>query len=86
MLKLIISFTLSLIFANTGFFQIQRRNVNFDIDSQTFSMSVGDVLKIGIAFTSNTTYKCYINGSLERNETSGLDVNFDFNDIFTSWG
>jgi hypothetical protein len=72
---------LTFVFANTGFFQIQRRNVNFDIDSQTFPMSVGDVLKIAIAFTSNTTYKCYINGSLERNETSGLDVDFDFNDI-----
>ena len=72
---------LSFTFANTGFFQVLRRNVNYDIDSQTFSISVGDVLKIGISFTSNTTYKCYINGSLERNETSGLDVDFDFNDI-----
>jgi hypothetical protein len=44
-------------------------------------MSAGDVLKIAIAFTSNTTYKCYINGSLIRNETSGLNVDFDFNDI-----
>ena len=72
---------LSFSFANTGFFQVLRRNVDYDIDSETFSISVGDVLKIAIAFTSNTTYKCYINGSLERNETSGLDVDFDFNDI-----
>ena len=72
---------LSFTFANTGYFQVLRRNANYDIDSQTFSMSVGDVLKIGIKFTSNTTYKCYINGSLERNETSGDDVDFDFNDI-----
>jgi len=72
---------LSFAFSDAGFFQVLRRNVNYDIDSQTFSISVGDVLKIGIAFTSNTTYKCYINGSLERNETSGLDVDFDFNDI-----
>jgi hypothetical protein len=72
---------LSFTFANTGFFQVLRRNVSYDIDSQTFSMSIGDVLKIAIAFTSNTTYKCYINGSLERNETSGLDIDFDFNDI-----
>ena len=72
---------LSFTFANTGFFQVLRRNVSYDIDSQTFSMSIGDVLKIAIAFTSNTTYKCYINGSLERNETSGLNINFDFNDI-----
>jgi hypothetical protein len=68
-------------FSTTGYFQIHRRNINYDIDSQTFSMSAGDVLKIAIAFTSNTTYKCYINGSLIRNETSGLDVDFDFNDI-----
>ena len=72
---------LSFSFANTGFFQVLRRNVDYDIDSETFSISVGDVLKIAIAFTSNTTYKCYINGSLERNETSGLDVDFDFNNI-----
>ena len=68
-------------FSTTGYFQIHRRNSNYDVDSQTFSMSVGDVLKIAIAFTSNTTYKCYINGSLIRNETSGDDVDFDFNDI-----
>ena len=72
---------LGLAFATTGYFQIHRRNINYDIDSQTFSMSAGDVLKIAIAFTSNTTYKCYINGSLIRNETSGDDVDFDFNDI-----
>ena len=72
---------LGLAFSTTGYFQIHRRNSNYDIDSQTFSMSVGDVLKIAIAFTSNTTYKCYINGSLIRNETSGDDVDFDFNDI-----
>ena len=72
---------LSFAFANTAYFQVLRRNVNYDIDSQTFPLSVGDILKIGIAFTSNTTYKCYINGSLIRNETSGLDVDFDFNDI-----
>ena len=72
---------LGLSFSTTNYFQIHRRNSNYDIDNQTFSMSVGDVLKIAIAFTSNTTYKCYINGSLIRNETSGDDVDFDFNDI-----
>ena len=72
---------LGLSFSTTGYLQIHRRNSNYDIDSQTFYMSVGDVLNIAIAFTSNTTYKCYINGSLIRNETSGDDVDFDFNDI-----
>ena len=72
---------LGLSFSTTGYFQIHRRNSSYDVDSQTFSMSAGDVLKVAIEFISNTEYRCYINGSLIRNETSGASVDFDFNSI-----
>jgi hypothetical protein len=39
------------------------------------------VLKIGIKFTSATTFKLFINGSEIYNETSGTSKTWDFNSV-----
>lgn len=52
-----------------------------DVDFISYSYSLGDVLKIGIKFTSATTFKLFINGSEIYNETSGTSKTWDFNSV-----
>ena len=52
-----------------------------DVDFISYSYSLEDVLKIGIKFTSATTFKLFINGSEIYNETSGTSKTWDFNSV-----
>ena len=52
-----------------------------DLDYYNFSYSVGDTLKIAVAFISPTAYKLYINGAEIANVTSGKSIPFNHNDI-----
>ena len=52
-----------------------------EVDFISFSYSIGDILKIGIKFTSATTFKLFINGALVHNETSGISKTWDFNSV-----
>lgn len=52
-----------------------------DVDFINYSYSIGDILKIGIKFTSATTFKLFINGSEIYEETSGTSKTWDFNSI-----
>ena len=52
-----------------------------EVDFISFSYSIGDVLKIGIKFTSATTFKLFINGALAHNETSGISKTWLFNSV-----
>jgi len=52
-----------------------------DVDFINYSYSLGDILKIGIKFTSATTFKLFINGSEIYEETSGTSKIWDFNSV-----
>ena len=52
-----------------------------DVDFISYSYSIGDVLKIGIKFTSATTFKLFINGLEIYEETSGVSKTWDFNSV-----
>jgi len=52
-----------------------------DVDFINYSYSLGDILKIGIKFTSATTFKLFINGSEIYEETSGTSKTWDFNSV-----
>ena len=52
-----------------------------DIDFISHSYSLGDVLKIGIKFTSSTTFKLFIDGLEIYEETSGVSKTWDFNSV-----
>jgi len=52
-----------------------------EVDFISFSYSIGDILKIGIKFTSTTTFKLFINGALVHNETSGISKTWLFNSV-----
>ena len=52
-----------------------------DVDFISYSYSLGDILKIGIKFTSATTFKLFINGSEIYNETSGVSKTWNFNSV-----
>ena len=59
----------------------RRDATNNDSDFYNFTYSVGDTIKVAVAFINDTTYKLYINGTEIANVTSGLSVPFDNNDI-----
>lgn len=67
--------------ANASFIQVERRRTTQDVDSQTYSVIVGEVKKVAIKFTSATTYKLYIDGIEVRNESSGTNLSWDFNSV-----
>lgn len=67
--------------ANASFVQVERRRTTQDVDSQTYSVIVGEVKKVAIKFTSATTYKLYIDGIEVRNESSGTNISWDFNSV-----
>jgi hypothetical protein len=52
-----------------------------DVDFISHSYSLGDVLKIGIKFTSATTFKLFIDGLEIYEETSGVSKTWDFNSV-----
>ena len=52
-----------------------------DVDFISYSYSLGDVLKIGIKFTSATTFKLFIDGLEIYEETSGVSKTWDFNSV-----
>jgi hypothetical protein len=52
-----------------------------DIDFISHSYSLGDVLKIGIKFTSATTFNLFIDGLEIYEETSGVSKTWDFNSV-----
>lgn len=68
-------------FSSTSLIALYRRNNNNDADLISFSTQVGDVKKIAIKFTSNTTAKVFIDGVEVYNLSSGLDVDFDFDTV-----
>ena len=59
----------------------RRDATNNDSDFYNFSYSVGDTIKVALAFINDTTYKLYINGTEIADVTSGLSVPFDNDDI-----
>jgi hypothetical protein len=67
--------------ANASFVQVERRRTTQDVDSQTYSVIVGEVKKVAIKFTSATSYKLYIDGIEVRNESSGTNLSWDFNSV-----
>lgn len=72
---------LGLAFANSGYVQLHRRNLNNDIDSITTTVTQGQDFKFAITFLSDTSYRYSINGSATVTVTGGAIVDFDFNDI-----
>ena len=68
---------------NTSSQILVRRAVGGDEDVNfiSHSYSIGDVLKIGIKFTSATTFKLFIDGLEIYEETSGESKTWDFNSV-----
>jgi len=52
-----------------------------DFDNYNFSYSVGDTIKVAVAFISATAYKLYINGTEIADVTSGTSIPFNHDDI-----
>ncbi len=61
--------------------KIQFTDTDNDSDFHNFTYSVGDTIKVAVAFINDTTYKLYINGTEIGDVTSGLSVPFDHDDI-----
>lgn len=73
---------LSFYFASSTQVGILRRDAsNNDSDFYNFTYSVGDTIKVAVAFISDTAYKLYVNGTELADVTSGLSIPFDHNDI-----
>ena len=50
-------------------------------DFWNFSYTVGDTIKVAVAFISATAYKLYINGTEIADRTSGTSIPFNHDDI-----
>ena len=73
---------LSFYFASSTQVGVLRRDAsNNDSDFYNFTYSVGDTIKVAVAFISDTSYKLYVNGTELADVTSGLSIPFDHNDI-----
>jgi hypothetical protein len=72
---------LGLAWNSTSNFYLYRRSTNNDADLVSYTTQVGDVKKIAVKFTSNTTAKVYIDGIEVYNLSSGLDVDWDFDSV-----
>ena len=59
----------------------RRDATNNDSDFYNFTYSIGDNIKVAVAFINDTTYKLYINGTEIADVTSGLSIPFDHDDI-----
>jgi hypothetical protein len=72
---------LGLAWNSTSNFYLYRRSTNNDADLVSYTTQVGDIKKIAVKFTSNTTAKVYIDGIEIYNLSSGLDVDWDFDSV-----
>lgn len=72
---------LGLAWNSTSNFYLYRRSTNNDADLVSYTTQVGDVKKIAVKFTSNTSAKVYIDGIEIYNLSSGLDVDWDFDSV-----
>lgn len=72
---------LGLAWNSTSNFYLYRRSTSNDADLVSYTTQIGDVKKIAIKFTSNTTAKVYIDGIEVYNLSSGLDVDWDFDSV-----
>jgi hypothetical protein len=72
---------LGLAWNSTSNFYLYRRSTSNDADLVSYTTQIGDVKKIAIKFTSNTTAKVYIDGIEIYNLSSGLDVDWDFDSV-----
>ena len=59
----------------------RRDATNNDSDFYNFTYSIGDNIKVAVAFINDNTYKLYINGTEIADVTSGLSIPFDHDDI-----
>lgn len=62
-------------------FILYRRSTNNDALTINYPHQIGNVKKVAVKFTSNTTAKVYINGIEVYNLSSGLDVDWDFDSV-----
>ena len=62
-------------------FILYRRSTNNDAPTINYPHQIGDVKKVAVKFTSNTTAKVYIDGIEIYNLSSGLDVDWDFDSV-----
>ena len=60
---------------------LRRDLSNSDNDFYNFSYSIGDTIKVAVAFISATAYKLYINGTEIADVTSGTSIPFNHDDI-----
>ena len=61
---------------------VLRRNPSAsNSDFYNFSYTVGDTIKVAVAFISATAYKLYINGTEIADRTSGTSIPFNHDDI-----
>lgn len=72
---------LGLAWNSTSNFYLYRRSTNNDADLVSYTTQIGDVKKIAIKFTSNTSAKVYIDGIEIYNLSSGLDVDWLFDSV-----
>jgi hypothetical protein len=69
-------------FPNSTQIGLLRRDLsNSDNDFYNFSYSIGDTIKVAVAFISATEYKLYINGTEIADVTSGTSIPFNHDDI-----
>jgi len=69
-------------FPNSSQVSVGRATIGLnDFDNYNFSYSVGDTMKIAVAFISATAYKLYVNGTEVADVTSGTSIPFNHNDI-----
>ena len=76
------NYYLAFYFPNSTQIGLLRRDLsNSDSDFYNFSYSVGDTIKVAVAFISATAYKLYINGTEIADVTSGASIPFNHDDI-----
>jgi hypothetical protein len=72
---------LNINFTSSTSLTLRRDDGSEDADVISYSSQIGDVKKIAIKFTSNTTAKMYIDGIEIYNLSSGLDIDWDFDSV-----
>lgn len=72
---------LNINFTSSTSLTLRRDDGTEDVDVISYNSQLGDVKKIAIKFTSNTTAKVYIDGIEIYNLSSGLDIDWDFDSV-----
>lgn len=72
---------LNINFTSSTSLTLRRDDGSEDADVISYNSQLGDVKKIAIKFTSNTTAKVYIDGIEIYNLSSGLDIDWDFDSV-----